>query len=198
MTNSDDASATNAIDLMPGAFDVFDARVAEVPADAWGNATPCTEWDVRALVNHVVMEQLWAPRLIAGETVEAVGDAYDGDVIARYFDGDPKRAWREASAKSREAFANVDRGMSVHLSRGPTPVTSYADEMLMDLVVHGWDLARGAGLDERGNPDAVAYELTIAEANRNEWAGYGVFAAPVDTDSEDALERLVAILGRRP
>lgn len=199
MENRSPAADHSPFDLMPGAFAVFGSLVPAVAADAWDNATPCTEWSVRDLVNHMVSEHLWAPRLLAGESIEDVGDAFDGDVIGPLFEGDPMAAWSAVSSESRNAFAAVDDpDLRVHVSSGPTPARKYAAEMLMDLVVHGWDLARGAGLDEHGDPQAVAYVLASIEANRDSWLGSGVFAPPVETDSTDPLVRLVALLGRRP
>ena len=46
-----------------------------------GGATPCTEWDVRALVNHVLGEIRWAVPLFAGSTIAEVGDRFDGDLL---------------------------------------------------------------------------------------------------------------------
>lgn len=185
--------------LLPRAFDVFGARVHEVSPDAWDNATPDSEWTVRDLVNHLVSEHLWAPRLIGGETLEDVGEEYGGDVIGRVFADDPLAAWDSAAGVSRAAWAAVDDpALPVHLGRGPTPVVGYANEMLMDLVVHAWDLARGAGLEESGDADAVAHVLKTVEADSHEWLGSGFFAPPVMTDSTDPLTRLVALLGRQP
>ena len=67
----------------------FDRRVRAVHPEQWANSTPCTEWDVRALVNHVVTEQLWAPLLLDGATVEDIGDRFDGDQLG----DDPVAAW---------------------------------------------------------------------------------------------------------
>ncbi len=57
------------------------ARVAAVTDDQWGDLTPCAEWSVRALVNHVVGEELWSAPLLRGKTVEEVGTQFDGDVL---------------------------------------------------------------------------------------------------------------------
>ncbi|MGH9119879.1 MAG: maleylpyruvate isomerase N-terminal domain-containing protein [Acidimicrobiales bacterium] len=46
-------------DLFAGATSAFGARLATTADDQWGNATPNADWDVRALVNHVVGELLW-------------------------------------------------------------------------------------------------------------------------------------------
>ncbi len=61
------------------ALDHFKNLVDRIPAAAWDNTTPCAQWDVRDLLNHMTSEHLWAPRLLAGETVEEVGDTYNGD-----------------------------------------------------------------------------------------------------------------------
>jgi uncharacterized protein (TIGR03083 family) len=67
----------------------FDRRVAEVGADQWALDTPCTEWNVRTLVNHVTVEDLWVPPLLRGATIEEIGDRFDGDQL-----GDDPKALR--------------------------------------------------------------------------------------------------------
>ena len=46
--------------LMAGAIDGFEQRLDTVGATGWTAATPCADWDVRTLVNHVVGELLFA------------------------------------------------------------------------------------------------------------------------------------------
>src|SRR5215467_1964256 len=128
---------TSARTLMPRAAEVFGARVHDVAADRWKAPTPCTEWSVHDLVNHVVAEHLWAPHLIAGETIAQVGDRYDGDVLA----DDPVSAWDGAIAASLAAWDRADDDQTVHLSMGVAPLSEYAEQMLFDLAVHAWDLA---------------------------------------------------------
>jgi hypothetical protein len=73
----------------------FGGRVAAI-GDKWSEATPDTEWDVRALVNQVLGENLWAPLLLAGSTIAEVGDRFDGDQLG----DDPQVAWAAATALS--------------------------------------------------------------------------------------------------
>jgi hypothetical protein len=56
-------------------------RVLAVRDDQWHAVTPCSEWDVRALVNHLVGENLWVPPLFEGKSIADVGDQFDGDVL---------------------------------------------------------------------------------------------------------------------
>jgi uncharacterized protein (TIGR03086 family) len=183
-------------ELIPQAAEAFSRTVHQVPADAWDNGTPCTDWSVRDVVNHLTGEHLWVPPLLAGKTLEDVGDAFDGDVLG----DDPVAAWEQAITASVAAWRGADPDFPVHLSVGPTPASEYANQMLLDLVVHDWDLARGAGLDDTLDPELVAavqaYVTTI-ESQLDEWGG--VFAAPVQVpDDADAQTRLLAKLGRRP
>ena len=57
--------------------------------------------------------------------------------------------------------AAIDRAYAspVHVSFGWLPVGEYAVQMLVDLTVHEWDLARGAGLDEQVDPECAAEAL---------------------------------------
>jgi uncharacterized protein (TIGR03086 family) len=181
-------------ELIVQGIDAFGAKVKAVPADRWSATTPCTEWSVRDLVNHVTAEHLWAPHLLAGETIAQVGDRYDGDVL-----GDsPLAAWERAAQGSRAAWLTASPDAVVHLSFGANSALEYGRQMLSDLVIHGWDLARGAGLDETMEPIAVAKVLVHLEPNVQTWAAAGIFAAPVQIDADDEASRLLALSGRNP
>jgi uncharacterized protein (TIGR03086 family) len=180
--------------LLPVAAEEFGRRVHAVPDSAWDAPTPCSEWTVRDLVNHLVVEHLWVPELLGGATIDEVGDRFDGDVLG----DDPRAAWDEAIYRSLTAWGRTADEEPVHLSIGDLPAREYAEQMLSDLVVHGWDLARGAGLDERMDPATVEHVLGYAGGIADQYAGSGLFAAPVEVDSDDPQDRLLGLLGRRP
>lgn len=178
------------------AFTEFDRLVHDAGGDQWDDPTPCTEWTVKDLVNHLVGEHLWAPLLLDGKTVAEVGDRFDGDVVG----DDPVTAWEQAGAGSRPAFhreAVLDG--DVDTSGGATSATDYAWQMTMDLTVHGWDLARGLRVESR-MPDDLARTLYDEFAPQVAgWQGAGIFAAPVDVpETAPPQDRLVALLGRAP
>ena len=169
----------------------FDARVAAVPPDGWSRPTPCPDWTVRDLVAHLVDEQRWAPALLAGVPLPdaaPVGDPGD----------DPAEAWRRASREALAAAAAADPEREVELSYGRAPASHYLAKMTMDLVVHGWDLARALGLDEGADPDLVAAVLAWVRPRVAEWEDSGLFdpPLPVPPDADD-LTRLLALTGRR-
>ena len=173
----------------------FADRVDGIGDDQWDQPTPCAEWDVRELVNHVCNEQLWAPHLVDGETIEQVGDRYDGDVLG----DDPKAAFRQAVERSTAAFQRADLGAIVHLSFGDVPCAVYLEQMLTDAEVHGWDLARGLGEPATLDPEVASHLLPRMQAQEQLIRSSGVFgdAEPVGADADDGA-KLLALLGRDP
>ncbi|CAL9531714.1 putative protein [Actinosynnema sp. ALI-1.44] len=174
----------------------FDSRVRRVRPDHWDLGTPCKEWSVHDLVNHLVHEQLWAPELLAGCTVEQVGDRFDGDQLG----DDPLHAWVVAAAAAREAWIEPKAlAKTVNVSWGTIPASEYCWQMTLDLGVHAWDLARAIGVDDRLDPDLARTLLEYARANAGSYADSGLFDAPVPIpDDADDQTRLVALLGRTP
>ena len=186
--------ATDVRKLYHRAMDAYGDRVHAVPDGQWGAPTPCSEWDVRALVNHVVGENRWAVPLFAGGTIQEVGDRFDGDLLGN----DPAAAWDDSAAAAIVAVddpAAMDR--TVHLSFGDFPGREYAMQLLADLVVHGWDLARATGADERMDPELVdvcrAWFAGVADAYRSAGA---VAARPPVPPGADPQTQLLADFGR--
>ena len=146
----------NVPELFDRAIAEFDARVRKVGDDQWDNDTPCSEWSVRDLVNHVVEEDLWAPGLLAGKTIEEIGgpNAFEGDQLG----SDPKGSWRDASsAASAAVHQEGAMEQTTHLSFGDFPGSFYATQLLGDHVLHAWDLARGIGDDDSLDGDLVRF-----------------------------------------
>jgi uncharacterized protein (TIGR03086 family) len=125
-----------------------------------------------------------------------VGDTFDGDQLG----DDPVAAWDAAVAASTASFAAdgaLDR--TVHLSYGDRPAREYCREMVLDLAVHAWDLARATGSDERIDPDLVLLAYGHLAPIVHLWQDAGVFGPPVPVpDDADLQTRLLAMTGRQP
>lgn len=183
----------NETDAFRRASDGFMQRARQIRPEQWSAATPCSEWDVRALVNHVGGEYLWVEELMAGKTIADVGDRLNGDVLG----DDPlatlERA-RSAAVAALEQPGALER--TVHLSFGDTPAVAYAQQMIIDSVIHAWDLARGIGADDTLDPEMV--ELAYAELGpqAEQWRSGGVFG-PATAPADDSTQaKLLALTGR--
>jgi len=175
----------------------FAALVAGVGSGQWHDRTPCSEWDVRTLVHHLLYEQYWVPPLFEGLGIEQVGDRFEGDLM-----GEDASAWPGVLAASIEqAHAAVARpgalDRTVHLSFGDASGREYVIQLIADLAIHGWDLAQASGQDGTLDPGAVALLLPWSEANAELLAGSGMFGVRIDAalDAPDD-DRLLGLLGR--
>ena len=184
------------IDLYRDSVHAFADRVASVGPDQWSLPTPCAEWDVRALVNHVVSEQRWSVPLFAGATIAEVGDKYDGDVLG----DDPILSSTEAAEDATAAVSEggaMDR--TVHLSFGDTPAVEYVHQLLADHLIHGWDLAAAIGADTTIDPAGLAECAQWFDDREDVYRGAGAIGplATVGPDASDT-DKLVARFGRDP
>lgn len=173
-------------------------RRLETVGNRWDAVTPCGAWDVRALVNHVVAEDLWTVPMMEGASIDDIGDRFDGDVLG----DDPVAVGRAAAEAATMATASaVVAGRVVHLSFGDTPADEYAYQLAADHVIHGWDLAVATGGDPEMEPELVE-SLAVWFAEREElYRGSGAVAdRPEDEgkDEEGPQGQLLRAFGREP
>lgn len=172
----------------------FGEKVHAVGRDQWKSDTPCAEWDVRALVNHVVNEALWVKPLLDGATIAEVGDRLDGDLLG----DDPTAAFDRAAEETTAAVSEpgaADR--TVHISAGDAPAGEYLAQLFSDFVIHGWDLARGIGADDTID---AAYAATLYEQMKpmeDEMRTWGSYGGRVEVaEDADLQTKLLAVFGR--
>ena len=188
-------------DLHRRSVEGFVARLdalAPLDDDVWSAPTPCPEWDVRALVNHIVNEDLWTVPLMEGATIDEVGDRFDGDLL-----GDDPIAMAQAACDTAivAASSGVVAGQVVHLSFGDTPADEYARQLAADHVIHGWDLAAATGGERTIDPELVEALSTWFADREDLYRSAGEIAdRPDTTDSEpdDPQARLLLAFGRDP
>jgi uncharacterized protein (TIGR03086 family) len=176
------------------AVEEFGSRVQAVGDDQWELPTPCSDWNVRQLVNHLVYENRWTVPLMEGGTIAEVGDRYEGDLL-----GDrPKVAWEEASEHA-VAAVGADGALEriVDLSSGPTPATEYVSQLFADHLIHAWDLARAVGADERLDPELVDACAAWFASMEDLYRSIGAIGPRPETQAEaDAQTTLLAAFGR--
>lgn len=193
-TKNTEAHVTGLGGLLAAARERAVPVVRAIPDEALGAPTPCADYDVKALVNHLFQVVVEFQKLAAkgtsdfGDTPDRVGAGPDWR--ERFVDEADKlvAAW---SAPGAEEGMTGAMGMPARL------VGSMA---LLDLTVHVWDLARSTG-QEYGAPDeAVVARLADAVAELEPTARkMGVFgeAVPV-AEGASEFEGLLARTGREP
>ena len=177
------------------ALDATAPIVAGVPAARLDDASVCEGWSVRELLNHVVSGNWWVPELVSGQTIADVGDRLDGDLLG----ADHAAAYRASADAAAAAFQQAG-GMErpVAVSYGPVPGAVYCGHRLIDVLVHGWDLARSTRQDATLDPDLVQACWEVVEPELEGFEASGAFGTRINVPADaDPQTRLLAALGRR-
>jgi uncharacterized protein (TIGR03086 family) len=185
---------TDIAELHAQALDATGRIVGGVPADRWQAATPCADWDARALVNHLVSGNLWAAELAAGRTIEGVGNRLDGDLLG----GDPAAAYADSAASAAAVFRRPGAlEAPCAVSYGPVPGSVYAGHRFLDVLVHGWDLAVATGQDYALDPRLVQECREVIEPQVEAFRSAGALGPEVAVPADaSAQTRFLALLGR--
>jgi uncharacterized protein (TIGR03086 family) len=160
--------------------------------------TPCAQWDVRKVVNHLLF---WGPSEEGAARKELVPPPAEDEADVDLTEGD----WAHSLA------ANIDRIAAAwsepsawdgvtHLG-GPRemPASLIGGMIVGELVVHGWDLARATGQIPEWDDDLLRYvhdEIAKTSEQAREVGLYGPeVAVPI---SASILDRVVGLTGRDP
>jgi len=171
------------------------AALAGVDGD-WTAPTPCTDWNVRQLVNHVVGEERWTKPLVDGKTIAEVGNSLDGDLLGE----DPGTAARAAADEALSAVsASLPEGRAVHLSYGDEDIAEYLRQLVADHVIHAWDLRAATGQDRTLDPELVGEVAGWYREREEMYRGGGaVGARPDSARGGSAAADLLIAFGRDP
>jgi uncharacterized protein (TIGR03086 family) len=181
---------------MTDAADAAARTVGNVRASQFGRQTPCADWDVRTLLNHLIV---WTSYSLEAR---AHGDSVGQDVIDRDFAADPGFAadYRAQLDRALAAWSDPVRWEgSLNVMGSPTPAADVAALNIAEMVLHGWDLAAATGQAYKVSEPAAAAALRAVEANAELFRQYKGFAEPVEAPpGASVLDRALAASGRDP
>lgn len=160
-------------------------------ADQLANATPCSQWDLRALLEHTY-------NVVGGMAAGASGrepapvqlDEANLSGQFRSLADANVAAWRTPGVLEREINAGA----------GPMPGAVYASINLLDTLVHSWDIAKATGQDPTLPDDLAAHTLAVSNGViTDEARKFAGFDPAIDVPaSASSTDKLVAFLGRKP
>ncbi|MDG5806625.1 TIGR03086 family metal-binding protein [Streptomyces ossamyceticus] len=177
------------LDALTRVQEAVGTLVRATAPDHFGLPTPCTDWTVRDLLDHLVWENIiWGGLArgtppTAGHTEDHLGD----DHVA---------AFETAAVRARDAF---DQPGLLERSFGPAPGRRVVEQLLVELLVHGWDLATALGHDRDLEPDIARAALPVVReiyGDLPRTAGGSVAPARPAPAGAPALDHVAAFLGR--
>jgi uncharacterized protein (TIGR03086 family) len=181
------------LDLDRRALAATGRLVDAIPPDALGRPTPCAAWDVRAVINHVVGNNVLYAAAAAGSAVDWAERQRD------HVGADPQVAYARSSSAVTDAFATADLGKELEMPFGRFSAGQALAVHFVDVLVHGWDLAVATDQDSALDPELASAAIGIVGFYPPDVFGTEQFFAaglPVAADAPPG-ERLVAMLGRQ-
>lgn len=133
--------------------------VAAVQPGQLGLPTPCTEYDVRALLSHTVGGL---------NRIALVGEGADALAVPARADGVPDDGWlaayQRARARATAAWADDAKlDALVEVPWGKVPGRIAVSGYVQEILTHGWDLARATGQPTELDPELAAWVLAVAQ-----------------------------------
>lgn len=168
----------------------FSRRVEAVPPGEWDNPSPCAGWTARDVLRHVIDSH----RDMPGH----VGLSPD---LTESVDENPSSAWEQARDAMQALLDDPEKAALTYDGYfGRTSLEATVDKFLgMDLLIHGWDIARATGQDET-LPEGEVSRVYDDALSMGDTLRMGGVCGPAVTVGADASEqdRLLAHLGRQP
>jgi uncharacterized protein (TIGR03086 family) len=149
--------------------------------------TPCVGWDLRALLSHMV-----------GQNLGFAAALRDGDAPGAAYLPAPPDGWTASADALTSAFAGADglvRLVEISADARFT-VEQVAGIQLLDTVVHTWDVATALGEPFRPDAELLAATAAVARMVPTGEARGPAFAAPTPTPTDDPWLTTLAHLGR--
>jgi uncharacterized protein (TIGR03086 family) len=186
--------AMDDIDLLERVLDKTAGVLDGVTPDQYADATPCPDFDVRTLVNHITG---WVESFAAG----ADGKEAKEDPTTHVAGDDPGAEFRDSAARLVQAWRahGVDR--NVGIMGGEMPGQMVLNMTIMEYLTHGWDLATATKQPVPYTEDEAAQALELASGTLPaQYRGVDQpFGDIVEVpDSAPAVDRFIGFMGRDP
>jgi uncharacterized protein (TIGR03086 family) len=185
-----DGTEIEPTDLLERAFHQVQTVVDGVQRDQMNAATPCTEWDVRALLNHMTGNVI-----MFADALTQPGPPAEGDIVG----DDPSRVFRDAAERTLTAWRKPGATQrTLSLPFGDLPGAMGIRINLMDAYVHGLDLAVATAQEEKVDPELSETALVLVPQMGLDARMPGLYGPEVRCpESVPAHRRLLAFLGRQ-
>ncbi|HEV2537577.1 MAG TPA: TIGR03086 family metal-binding protein [Streptosporangiaceae bacterium] len=157
----------------------------------------CGDWDLRTLLNHLI---LWTS--YSAER-RAYGESAAEDLMSRDFTADPgfREDYAKQLKKAVDAWSAPQAWEGTRDMMGTaTPATDIGAMLIMEMALHGWDVARATGQEYHATDALAAVVEETVKAQAELFRQYQGFADAVETANADAtaFDRALALSGRDP
>ena len=169
---------------------------APTGTEALDAPTPCPDWDLRTLLNHTILWTSYsAERRAHGESVAQ-------ELMDKDFAADPgfREDYARQISQAVEAWSDPQAWAGDRSVMGSaTPATEVGAMLIMEMALHGWDVAKATGQEYHADDALAETVLETVQAQAEMFRKYQGFAAAIETKPDaPAFDRAVALSGRDP
>lgn len=165
--------------------------VNSVEPDQWEATTPCSEWDVRALVNHMT----GTTKVFGASALRAAPDAPPD---AEHLGEDPAGSFASATAATTAAWRSAGALEGSVSIPGDMPAVACLGINIIDIGTHTWDLATAIGADHGLSATTIkmidTWNHNVVSDDVRAGGGFGDVLEPT---TEESLTEMLAFVGRR-
>ncbi len=187
------APNTSLISHLDRALAATGVVVTGIREDQWDLPTPCRDWNVRTLGNHLVGGLRIFTAQLRGEADPGGHDTHD------WLGAQPAAAYADAATADRAAWRTagaMDTVLDLAFGRVPAPLALVVH--LTEVVVHGLDLAVATGQEEKVDGAPATHLLELVRTSGVEaYRVPGIFGPEQPVEATAPVHRrLLAYLGR--
>jgi uncharacterized protein (TIGR03086 family) len=184
--------------LLPAAAAPLAEIVDDLAPEHLGLGTPCTQYDVRGLLHHLLF---WGPTLDGCGRKELVPPPAAAESDLDLVTGDWRVAVREQIAAHVAAWSDPSawEGTTSMDGSHPLPARMVGGMVVGELVVHGWDLGRAVGRRPGWTGGVLEFLLAEVRATAETGRRLGVYGAEVAVPpTAPLLDQVLGTTGRSP
>ena len=167
-----------------------------VPEGTLDAPTPCRDWDLRTLLNHTILWTSYsAERRAHGESVAE-------DLMTKDFTAEPgfRDDYARQIDRAVKAWANPQAWEGeIGVMGDATPAADVGAMLIMEMVLHGWDVAKATGQEYACDEAVAAAVLATVEQQAELFRKYQGFADAIEAPQDAAaFDRALRLSGRDP
>jgi uncharacterized protein (TIGR03086 family) len=173
------------------------AIVGNIPTNQLDAPTPCTEYDVRKLINHLLF---WGPSLEGAAGKKSVAPPGPSEQEVDLTDGWAAKLEAQ-NGRLVTAWSRPDAWEGTTWMGGPTPMpASMIGGMIVgELILHTWDLARATGQDPKWDAEVLAFLHQEIQKSAEQGRQMGVYGDEVPVPpTASLLDQTLGLTGRSP
>lgn len=188
LTSGPDAPPADELASAEATLRVLQQVVHGIAGDDLTTQTPCREFDVTGLTDHLL------------NSITLIGKAAGAEIPERNAEESVERQIIAAARPALDAWHRRGLDGTVPFGSGEAPAAFMAGILSLEFLVHAWDYATAIGRPISAPDSLSEYVIGLADrvitpASR----GGAGFDDPVDVPPHaDPLDRLVALTGRVP